>query len=477
MTDQKEKDRLRAGIIDRGLIAYQKFPSKLETLYLLSKFLREQQLYYLSMMIASEGMKSEKKQHGLCVDIIPYTYGFDEEMSISGFYVPQYRDIARIACDRIILSEDVPEKSSSLALRNMAYYIPKLSDEIPCLSEHNFFSTREQLRKCVGYPRTRKGNFYFATNPSITTGGRENSRLWINLRLINYTQKAASEFNSLDPDGIIRTENMIMECHWELKDIDYTNGKILEMKGVSERLFPSPVTGMEDLHFIVGNCETAPFPTFTGTSRQIRKDTIPQIAMIYTNFYDASLPERYEANDIVHLISPKMDRCEKNWIPFIENGEMKVIYDYHPFSIYRIPSNVTRGTESDRSTILIVEPIKELECDLRIGNGNRRGSAMASLSKVFDGYLVVVHEIAFLKDHARKYFHRFLLFNRKWELKRLSHLYSLRKGMVEFIAGIAVNHDETEFVISYGIEDREAWISRFRLANLFEKMIDSPMIE
>ena len=77
----------------------------------------------------------------------------------------------------------------------------------------------------------------------------------------------------------------------------------------------------------------------------------------------------------------------------------------------------------------------------------------------FDGgWLALVHE-AGLRDKQRHYRHRFVWFDEATRLRGVSRPFFFDKSGVEFAAGLAWHPDGKRLVVSYGVEDSEAWIA------------------
>jgi hypothetical protein len=78
------------------------------------------------------------------------------------------------------------------------------------------------------------------------------------------------------------------------------------------------------------------------------------------------------------------------------------------------------------------------------------------LVPVRDGWLAVVHEVAYMDDGRRAYEHRFVWFDASFTLRRWSPLFSfLRTKSIEFAAGLAAI--DGQIVVSFGVNDAEAW--------------------
>ena len=75
-----------------------------------------------------------------------------------------------------------------------------------------------------------------------------------------------------------------------------------------------------------------------------------------------------------------------------------------------------------------------------------------------DGWLALIHE-ARVKDGKRLYWHRFVWFDESNRLRGVSRQCFFNKKGIEFAAGLAWHPDGQRLLISYGVDDREAWIA------------------
>ena len=74
-----------------------------------------------------------------------------------------------------------------------------------------------------------------------------------------------------------------------------------------------------------------------------------------------------------------------------------------------------------------------------------------------DGYLVVIHQIAF--DDDRFYFHRFLYLDADYKITHYSKPFIYNHHGVEFCSGMTIDHSGMNLIMTVGIEDREALLA------------------
>lgn len=104
------------------LQGYQALPSRSESLYRASMLTRKMGMNSVSRMIALEGKKIPKPTYAaLFLETQVYNYLFDEELSISSFYVGDH-ETGRKACERIIDDPLIPDAHRKLAQSNLKFY-------------------------------------------------------------------------------------------------------------------------------------------------------------------------------------------------------------------------------------------------------------------------------------------------------------------------------------------------------------------
>ncbi|MGH7890358.1 MAG: hypothetical protein ACRENF_07390, partial [Thermodesulfobacteriota bacterium] len=196
-----------------------------------------------------------------------------------------------------------------------------------------------------------------------------------------------------------------------------------------ERIRSINVEGLED-------CRLVSDGWFTCTTFDTNPAGRPQITACHMDSHG-------EVEKLVPLLGPDPNRCEKNWLPFMKDGQLHLIYSCDPFILYR-PDLETGVCE----TVLEYKPFLDFS--------SFRGSA-APLP-FDDGYLMLVHEVVVQPDYTRVYLHRFVFLDQDFTITKLSSPFTFRHQGVEYCCGMAINHTETELILTTGIEDREAYL-------------------
>ena len=101
-----------------------------------------------------------------------------------------------------------------------------------------------------------------------------------------------------------------------------------------------------------------------------------------------------------------------------------------------------------------------------------RGSA--GPVEIDGGYLVLVHEVLQQADFQRVYFHRFLLCDKEFHVKKVSKPFTFSHFGVEFCCGMTLDHGGSELVLSVGIEDCEAHLYFTPLQTVYDLLYSLP---
>lgn len=138
--------------------------------------------------------------------------------------------------------------------------------------------------------------------------------------------------------------------------------------------------------------------------------------------------------------------CEKNWMPILD-----VPYHYVKWS--------------NPTEIVKVDPINQTSTTVYLGNSIslprdlRGGSQVISVG---DYYIACTHEVdLFNSEVGRKdarYYHRFIVWDKKWNIVFCTREFNFMNGDVEFCVGMAKCEDD--FLITFGFQDNAAYLLR-----------------
>jgi len=251
-------------------------------------------------------------------------------------------------------------------------------------------------------------NGYRPMNPSIC---RHDGALWCVVRAVNYSMSGRN-YTIDDPDGVVRTENYL----GKLEDGELVEAELMRDLDESPRC-PSRIVGYEDVRLVSLGEELAASATVCDHEPNRR-----MIGRLYLN----------DEGDVNYVdVQETNQEHEKNWMPLSVNGELAWIYSLDPTAILPGPLN---------------------ECPFALEH-LRGGAAIA-----FDGgYLCVTHEVV-EADEGRIYLHRFVELDSEFHVTAVSPAWVFAHYGIEFACGMVLDGDE--LVVSYGVQDREAWVVR-----------------
>ena len=153
--------------------------------------------------------------------------------------------------------------------------------------------------------------------------------------------------------------------------------------------------------------------------------------------------------------------CEKNWMPILD-----LPYHYIKWSN---PTEVVQvdPIEKTCTTVYLSETFIPDLCDFR------GGSQVISWNGY---YLAIIHEVRlFSSELGRKdgrYYHRFVVWDKNFNIVTFSDLFDFLEGDIEFCCGLALHNDN--FLVSFGFQDNSAFILSFPQSLIFN-LIDVPI--
>ena len=284
------------------------------------------------------------------------------------------------------------------------------------VSEQDRFEARSRLRPpglAIFCPGARSARILFEPpngwsplNPSVCLHLGE---LWCVVRTVNYALDG-KRYVVRDPHGVICTENYLGRLDLRGRFLDPTL-----MRDLDPTSKPTPKKGYADVR-LVSVCGK-----LAGSASVLEGE----------NSRIARLSLDATGNVVRADVQPSNQLHEKNWMPLSVNNEFKWIYSLDPVAV--VPG-----------------PLRKCPFALEYSRG---GAA----TRFGDGYLCVTHEVTDGGD-SLIYWHRLVCLDARFNVTRVSPAWIFSRHGIEFCAGIAVDGDD--LVLSYGIDDREAWITR-----------------
>ena len=290
------------------------------------------------------------------------------------------------------------------------------------------------------------------TNGSILFDKNKNKWL-LNLRRVGYLfyhseykQKFPSPWGPLvylnpEDDVVLRTKNYVCELddNFEVSDWSLTNTARLDKRPMWEFI------GLEDARLQYWDDKLYQ----TG----VRRDTTTNgEGRMELSTIEKSGDEYKEINRV--RITPPDPRthakggsyCEKNWMPIndLPNHYVK----------WTLPTEVVK-VNPDKGTSEIVHLVKQPNLDI---SRDIRGSS--NIIKYKDYWVGIIHEVDlwFNKEGEKDsiYYHRFIVWDKDWNIKYTSDTFDFMTGRVEFTCGLGF--DGNDFLIPFGFQDSTSFL-------------------
>jgi len=401
------------GFLKAALAAYESRPERAESLYDLAKHYRELGMNEAGVLFAEAGLRAAwPAGDSLFIEDPVYSWGLKQEFSITAYYSRDAALKARGAalCNELALDRAIPEGQRELARQNLRFYVQPAAELLPSFSSRPIpFTPPDGWRPM---------------NPSVT---RDEVGLVSIVRTVNYLINARGQYD-MPPDQIIRTRNYLVRLSEDF--VAESAVEIFAPADMPPPAFP-PVQGFEDMRLFSWRGDL----WCSSTVRELRDDGLCEQVL-------AKLERRPEdglrLSDWRPMRPAGPRRHQKNWMPMAGGDTLRFVYLCDPGRI----------VDEAGGTVAEFEP--------NFAADAFRGGTQAI---VFDeGWLALVHEVPNSAYSDRSYQHRFVYFDTAGRASAVSAPFFFNKRGVEFAAGLTWSADKQRLLISYGVDDREAWI-------------------
>jgi glycosyltransferase involved in cell wall biosynthesis len=402
-----------SGFQRAALAAFDQRPQRAEPLYDLARFHRERGMNNASVLYAEAGLALDRPgPHARFVEDFVYTSGLREEYSIVAFYSPdpQRKERGHVAADWLTLSRAATPAARDLARSNVNFYCEPAKTLMPSF-------------------RARPTGFtppegWHATNPSIAHRG---DQVVMVQRCVNYTLTETGDYRTADGEPIA-SRNFLLRLNADLRA-----GSAVEILPPLD--LPQPASG-----FALGFAEMRPF-VWRGelwccaATRELTPEGWCQQVLARIDCLPSG-PARLADWCVLRPEGPR--RHEMNWMPLVCGDELRFITSCDPVCVVN---------EQART---VTETTPSIAADLFRGGSQAIG---------FDrGWLALIHEVSG-QAGARSHWHRFVWFDAECALRGVSRRFCLQQPGVEVASGFAWHPDGERLLITFGINDCEAWIA------------------
>lgn len=449
--------------------AYERRPRRAETLVALATHYREHGQNHSAYTMARQALDLPYPAGDtLFVDEPVNQRGALEEIAITGYYVGKQPE-ALAACETLLGMRGLHDWFQNHIACCASFYVRPIGWQAVASGSLTVSEAlRRKPERFFGLADENQ-TLYECSNPTLARAA--DGSVYVNVRLVNYYHERGRVFAPKDPDGIVRTRNVIER--WD----PATGLALSEAESACE--LPAEwdhttrVRGLEDqrwaLHdgriWVTFTCFNIPGAHQGGACPRCQAPIPPAIrncpacSAPIGGMPRVALGRVTEALDgIEHVRELSYDGTrvyEKNWLPWSRDaGPLSLIYGYHPFVVLRV------DTETGVCT---PESATVPDWD----TSRWRGSAAPVPSPGGEGkWIGLIHETAWHgqansppQDQRTVYMHRWFECTAD-RLTRRSPLFTFDHAGVEYAPGLLV--DGTDLIVTHSVEESSAHWKRFR---------------
>jgi hypothetical protein len=281
------------------------------------------------------------------------------------------------------------------------------------------------------------------TNPSVYN---DNGKIIVNLRNINYTLYHAEKNkyeNHWGPLVYIHPENDMHLRTWNyLCELD-ENMRIQKYFKIDTTDFPDQelweFVGLEDCRIV--RWENKLY--LSGVRRDLDTKGTGRMEICEIQFVNNEVKQISQFR--IPTPVDKNSYCEKNWMPITD-------LPYHYVKWTNGTEVVRIDPETQTCEQICLKNWRDLNCaDLRGGS---------QLIPFGENRMCVVHETFLYNSEAGRkdgtYRHRFVIWDKNWNIVKISPQFSFMEAKIEFCCGMTVY--ENDFLLTFGYQDNASYL-------------------
>jgi glycosyltransferase involved in cell wall biosynthesis len=404
---------------------YQYFPDRVENLYEIIKYYRENSKNKLANIfydIARYELNKKTNYDHLFLQNDVYSYKIEYEHTICGYYNSRNNIDIRIECMNVLNNEIAPKNIKDNVLSNYKYYsLPLVSRSI---NNENI-----EILNNIGYNLDIDRNIFIPSTPSICVDDNK-KELLVCRRFVNYKIGEKGEY--------INEKNIITKNIIAVMDISNAKwNKKYEFELKYDTIYDDQYIGIEDVRLFLFDG----LLYFNG-NRGIKRNNI------CIEHGKINLFLRQTNSTIVKC--ENQNNIEKNWVLFENSSKlMKMIYNWYPLTI---------GSHGDHPTCLIDEhnkPNTFLKITDTIDTPPFFKYIRGSTNGINIGNEIwfICHIVSY--EMRRFYYHVVVVIDDStYKIKRFTKMFTFEKEKVEYTLGFAFLKENDEFMIGYSTMDK-----------------------
>ncbi len=401
--------------------AHEKNPHRIESLYEIISYYRGLGKFKIALLyyeMAVNILQNNKDTHinkdsflFLKNDI--YTWRLYSELIFIGYYVGIKQINKNIVCT-LNFSND--NWNCNNCIFNMKFYRNILNPikKINLTHTHNF--------KSIDYNFGSEAEFFSSSSCILPI--KNSSCYHFNIRLVDY--KIVDNGNYCYVNNKVNTLNKYVTLDSDLNILPF-NQKVFHQENYS-RIY----NGIEDIKIFYDSSEDN--IKFIGTGYH-QNNKIGIVSGIYntTGINDTLVPIEIKP-------SFSNNECEKNWVFFDYNGEMRVVYKWSPIEICKIDYN--------NGSLNLIERKTDLPGIFKFIRGSTCGFSYKN-EIWFIGHIVSY-------ESPRFYYHIMMVFDKQMNLIRYSAPFNFDNINIEFCVGLVV--EDERVIVPYSTMDKTTFI-------------------
>lgn len=406
------------------IAAHRQRPSRAEPLVELARLCRASGRHLAAYRFARRGLALPVPDDLLFVHRDAYEWELLEELAIAAYWIGEPGQ-ALDACDRLLEEGLLPESMREHVESNRRLCLDAAVTRGLASDDADRVSALAALIPAIRFAELRLEvePDWPRLNPSIVAraGGFLST-----VRTANYRVLPDHRYESLSEDGRIRTLNYLADLG---PDLRLEAVRPLVDADPGPRRPEAAILGYEDVRLIATPAGLWGIATVADRNPEGRLE----MALL-----------RIDGDRVTEarvLPGPDPQRHERNWMPFLRDERLHLVYSLGPTKVYEC------DPESAALTLVSERPAPAWAAGLR---GGSQGV------EVPGGTLFCVHEVLFAPK-GRHYVHRFALLDSDLRLSALSPRFTFADERLEFCAGLAPHGDD--LVISFGVADSHAGLA------------------
>ena len=291
-------------------------------------------------------------------------------------------------------------------------------------------------------PGHKDSSILVPMNPSLVL---HQGQLWINLRMVDwFLDLASGDYGTRDPRGRFRTKNLLGPY-----------GSLDQMQWLRvdspPKIRQHQVRGFEDCRYFSYQGRLG----FVGLSTRTHPEHTHKLSLGWIS--------EGKMTEITPLRLSNQAQTQKNWLPFIYQDQIHLVYGYSPFCVLKYDLEQKK-----------VEKVLELET--YPGWTDFCGGAPPIPFE--GGWLMVIHTLSYRNNNTklRTYWHRFLWLDSELKPNQVSREFRLACNDIEYVSGLAQDPETGLIGLGYGYRDREArirWVQPVLIQEML-KPLDNP---